>query len=781
MNVVHYVLHFKKIFREDTSMNKPTISTLLAYTHITSTPPHASKGIFGFSIKQPLQHIASFWVLPYCFLALSGCGGTSSTAVPPSNLQTNNTPTTITQPPEIITEPPEIITHVTVGSFCDNTQPSHCLYPFPNNFFTANDNQSKTGKRVNIHPDAMPTNESGVTISNTNYNRNDGFSPAAMLIAHIPNLDLDQTGAVPLTDLARYLDDNAPILVIDADSGERQMIWAELDENIEPNEAQALIIRPAKNLTDGHRYIVALRRLKDSNGSTIEANANFKIYRDGLPATIDAPESRRSKFNNIFTLLSDHGVSTSDLTLAWDFTVASTENITGRVLHMRDEGMAMLDGNAPDYTLTDIITPTKTVDEGEEASTEPHPDLSKIIKGTLSVPNYLNQEVDAPGAILNYSSTDLDALPTLFSPDAKLDVPFTCAIPHSALEKQANAAVIAHGLFGSQEMVSDFGSLANEGNLVLSGMDWSVMSDADVAYTVSVLADMSLFSTIPDRLQQSYLNIIYLTEAMTNIAGFVANENFQLNGNAVFDPTEISFDGISQGSVLGGGLLAISPHFKRGMLNVAGKNFSLLMRRSNAWPTYSIFMYPEYPNTLDRNVIFSMIQMLWDRGETNGYANHITSDPLPGSFTKKVLIHGAVGDKTVSENSLENLARTLEVKLKIPAIVSGRHIAVEPYYGIEEIEITSESSFDGSALVMWDSGPLPIDNHDGVPLRPIGNIADEQGHNAHTMPFSETAARQQKAAFMRKDGSIIDVCDGAPCYGDGYDGTPGIYNPEDAP
>ena len=36
-----------------------------------------------------------------------------------------------------------------------------------------------------------------------------------------------------------------------------------------------------------------------------------------------------------------------------------------------------------------------------------------------------------------------------------------------------------------------------------------------------------------------------------------------------------------------------------------------------------------YPNELERPLILSLMQMLWDRGEANGYAQHMTDDPLP--------------------------------------------------------------------------------------------------------------------------------------------------------
>ena len=40
-------------------------------------------------------------------------------------------------------------------------------------------------------------------------------------------------------------------------------------------------------------------------------------------------------------------------------------------------------------------------------------------------------------------------------------------------------------------------------------------------------------------------------------------------------------------------------------------------------------LYPNYPDTLARPLVLSLVQMLWDRGESNGYANTIGDDPLP--------------------------------------------------------------------------------------------------------------------------------------------------------
>ena len=133
--------------------------------------------------------------------------------------------------------------------------------------------------------------------------------------------------------------------MIDADTGAA----ADLDRarlaGLEPDQTD-LIIRPGKNLQEGHRYIVALRNLKDAGGGTIPAPRA-----SGCTATASTPappvEQRRQHFEGIFATLRRAGVARDDLYLAWDFTVASEQNITERMLSIRDDAFAQLGDHGP--------------------------------------------------------------------------------------------------------------------------------------------------------------------------------------------------------------------------------------------------------------------------------------------------------------------------------------------------------------------------------------------------------------------------------------------------
>ena len=54
-----------------------------------------------------------------------------------------------------------------------------------------------------------------------------------------------------------------------------------------------------------------------------------------------------------------------------------------------------------------------------------------------------------------------------------------------------------------------------------------------------------------------------------------------------------------------------------------------------------------------------MMQMLWDRGEPDGYAERMTSDPLPDTPAHQVLMDVAFGDHQVTDYQADVEARTV--------------------------------------------------------------------------------------------------------------------------
>lgn len=668
--------------------------------------------------------------------------------------------------------------------YCSELQPAHCLYPFPSNIYTRQDGSTVTGLRVNLSAEALPKNIDGVVVDPAEWNRNDGFSPGTTMLAQVPGLDVARTGLPTLSHQQRSLDADSPLVVIDAETGERQLVWAELNSDPLPSEEVALLIHPAKSFDYGHRYIVALRNMKNGSGELIDAEAVFSAYRDGTRFTNSILEGRRASFEDIFAHLADAGVNRDGLFLAWDFTVASSDSISRRIVHMRDETLTALSG-APVITITSVTAGDELEDEDQQLH------LARLVRGTIDVPNYLDASDGGPGARLHYGSNDADALPARLTDDAVLKADFVCAIPRSALaapadeQQRARPVIMAHGLFQNREMVPRFAAYADAGNVIPCGMNWIGMTSDDAGITAEILADFGKFPTLVDRLQQAYLNNMLLTRALMADDGFAALPAFRTdssNDRPLFNNDEVYFEGISQGSVLGGGFYAVSPDIRYGSLVAAGMNFSLLMQRSDAWPNYRKLFTPAYRNGLDQSLLLAMVQMLWDRGEINGYAATLNSANagVPGTPQKLTLIQSAVGDKTVTETAAEVLARTIGALQHAPRTVAGRHIGDVPYININVMTYPSVES----GYTVWDRGPFPhlLDDElvDGTPLQLEINAPNMLGENPHGMPIRDPLPSRQRVALIWEH-QIINVCGDTACLAEDYDGTPGIYDPVNAP
>ena len=642
---------------------------------------------------------------------------------------------------------------------CDPLDPAACLYPWPNDHFTRADDSSPTGRRLALRDEWMPRNRLGKPVSAAPYNFSDGFSPGNMIVTKVPGLDTPaafaRTGAVPITDIERSFDPDQPIVVINARTLERQLIWSELDAN--PTDARdvTLIVRPAVNLDEGERYIVALRNLRDAGGRTIQPQPAFRALRDRKPdPQIDG---RRAHFEQLFETLRRAGIKRKELYLAWDFTVASREGLSGRALQIRNQAFAELG----DHDLSDLVA------EGSEPSFAPNPDLpddmpdeteadgrrdlgdSIRISGNVTVPCFLNAPGCPPGSEFALGA---DGKPQPIPGNTTL-ANVVCVIPKTPPPGPLRPSLYGHGLLGGAGEVTgaNVRAMANEHGFVFCATDWTGMSTLDVPNVLTLLQDLSRFPTLADRAQQGFVNFMY-------VGRWMLKRDW---GDVTVDQSRLFYDGNSQGGIMGGALTALAPDFDRAVLGVPGMNYSTLLRRSVDFDLYAhgniegadtpLGLYDSYPNELERPLLLSLIQLLWDRAEANGYAHHITSDPLPDTPAHNVLMHVAFGDHQVANVTAEVEARTIGASVRLPALAPGRHTDVNPYFGIPHLDAFP---FAGSAMVLWDTG---------IPAPPITNTPPREGQDPHGAPRASPLARRQKSEFLRVGGSVIDVCDGAPC------------------
>jgi hypothetical protein len=655
---------------------------------------------------------------------------------------------------------------------CDPLDPSVCLFPFPSDHWTEADAGTPTGRRVALPVEAMPRNVAGKPVDPTEWNRNDGFSPGSMLLTHVPGLDLVATWGLgdrperyraQLTDLALSLAPEAPIVLVDADTGERHPFFSELDEH--PGtapDARTLIIRPAVNLAEGHRYVVGLRHLRSADGSLLEPGAAFGALRDGT-----AGGDRQAHYDEqVFPVLEEAGVARADLYLAWDLTVASADNLTGRARHLRDETFAALGDTDLDDGIVQGDPPAFTVDEVEERS-DPGDATLRVVHGTLIVPNYLTLPDEAtvtipdvgdfpvPGARFAYAdpvSPGPDDLPAVNPLDPERAVPFVCAVPRTVVEGEpAVPTLYGHGLLGSrtEALGGSTEALRANGHMPCA-VDWTGMATGDVPNVATILTDISHFPSLADRTQQGFLEFLVLGRALAHPDGLLGDPAFRGDeGEPLFDPTALVYDGNSQGGIMGGAVAALGVDFRRAVLGVPGMSYSTLLNRSVDWEgAYGEVAYASYPRKADQQVMFALLQMLWDRGEANGYAHHVTADPLPDTPAKQVLLQAAYADHQVTNVAAEVQARTYGAA-RIPTdLPECRHWAVDPMFGFTANEPARPAR---SVLAYFDSG---------TPRSPTSNTAPvDHGQDPHGDPRRDPAAVAQKLEFF-ETGRVVDPNEG---------------------
>ncbi len=476
------------------------------------------------------------------------------------------------------------------------------------------------------------------------------------------------------------------------------------------------------------------------------------------------------------------------------------------MLHIRDDGLAKLgdttpgdgviDGDAPNYTITDV----KTVGDPANDLTGSHAvENVREVTGTFDVPCYIHPDCEAASA--GTFSPGSDGLPTQASGAGSVyHARFTCNIPQSAVTGTGPAnyqvaqtdrsSMYGHGLFGDYTEVhtQNVRQLGDDHDVITCATDFIGMYEDDVGPSaIPALLDLSHFTPLPDRLQQGFLDFIYLGRLLANPDGLAEDPAFKFGGDSALATDKgLFYYGNSQGGIAGGALTAVEPDITRTVLYVPGMNYSTLLTRSVDFEDYALILYPSYPDEGARPLLLTLIQSMWDRGEPDGYANHMTTDPLPNTPEHKVLIQMAWGDHQVANVATEVEARTIGAPLRRPALDANRLVDPfdeirpnSPFYAMGKLGDLGGPAADGNGMFVWDIGPRRHDPMNpnqilGTLPAPLTNTApnDSFGVDPHdTVIDTSPLARAQIASFLQIGGKITDPCgETTPCYAAGWTG-----------
>lgn len=580
-------------------------------------------------------------------------------------------------------------------------------------------------------------------------------------------------------------------------------------------DRQVLFLRPARSLLPGHRYIVAMRNLKHADGSAVEAEAPFAALRDDTPTEDPAIEARRAAFADIFARLATAEVARDDLVLAFDFVVQSDVGLTGQMLSMRDQAFDWLANAGDDeplftvdnvqefdcsmpnqyewrrvegtyrvplfLTVDPVIEPSTVAFMSADANGAPQPNGFTNPDFTIAIPcaaalavGDCNRDFDVRiDELITGVSIALGAAP--LSECAAFDRDRDDGVSVDELVGGVDAAlngggspkpgaVLGHGLFmngrtfvplvvlalGPLQQLQDLDPI----EMIGGATDWRGLSLQDVVFVANVIRDLNTIAALPDRMRQGQLNTLVLGRLMKSGA-FNRDPAFQTpSGTGVFKvPTdELYYYGISLGGIMGLMHAALSPDVVSAGIDEGSINFSILLQRSTQAAQFElVYAATGVTDPMDVAILTGLAHELWVRGESAGYATHITSNPLPGSSPKNILMTSAWLDQQVSNQASEITARTLG----LPNLVPGSIVSGMP-------EIPDLAGPLQSAYVMYDTATFDLAQPGPwIPalanLIPEGSSCDPHGDRRPTTP----ASLQQISRFFHPGGLIDNFCNGA--------------------
>lgn len=611
---------------------------------------------------------------------------------------------------------------------CNPLGVNHCLTPWPSAYFEVADATTATGKRVALTAAVLPVNVAGDATDPAPWNAADGFSAAAPMVMSFPT-GVGTGNLVGHDDMDASVEDASPTLLLDLTTGERVLHFAEVDAQAPTAGERALMIRPARRLTPGHHYVVALRRtLRDADGAPLARPAAFAAALAGDDGAL--PPAYATQLRAAIDAVVADGTAQDDLLLVWDFTTASDEFVHADALSARDQAVAALAATPQTFEISETLTPQAPIDY--------------IADGWFDAPLFLTNDGDFD--VETVLARGPDGAPAY---GGMYRVPFTVVVPTCAKTAKAPVGmlVFGHGLMGlaSEARTGTLRDTAAALCMVMIATDFRGMSTRDIASVALTLNNIGRGSAVFEVLTQGIVNNIALTHIARTVwpeALFAHDHdaNSKTPDVPYVDPSKVYYYGLSQGHIFGTSVVAYDPFITRAVLGVGGGNYSTLLERSTDWPAYRDIMVGAYPSALDRTLIINLLQQRWDRTETAGVASEAMAGTAFGNGPKQFLLHMALGDDQVPNLGTEWQARTMDIPVLLPSPKQPWGLAT----------LADGDGAGASALAIYDNG---------APPPPFTNIpAPDTG--AHYATRGQPAAWRQMAEFFAT-GVVANQCDGA--------------------
>lgn len=583
-----------------------------------------------------------------------------------------------------------------------------CVLPYPSDFFRADDGVVMRGAARLVADDGTSADlgESAPI---------DGFSRQPLIVVTFAE-PVDAASLVGIDDdpVLSMAPATSATLILDATSGAAVPHYADVDPL--DGERNALVLHPLVALDEATRYVVVVA------GLDVPPLAGFARVRDGEEvAGLERYE------DDVLAVVDAAGIDRSRVQAAWDFTTGRDEAVQRDLLSGRELMREAVAATPPAVTIEEVI--------------EEPPDPGKVliwreVHGTITVPMFVDIP-DRGATLLRDANGDVRI-------DGTTEVPFVVMIPKSVRDTTTPGRTLCygHGFFGqrTEALQTPPQEIADAMGAVVFAIDWQGMSMRDVTEIVDVLVGEPYRAThFTDRVHQGMLNWIAFTAAIRGPMR-AAPELQRADGTPVFDASQLSFLGISQGHILGGVMTAVNPDIDRIALTVGGSGLVHMMARSKPFEPFLELMALAITDPLERLKYVATMQRRLDVVDPATYAPYLVRSPLPGTVAdRKVLMQLGVADTSVPDVTGYFHARQVGAQVTSPTSVEV--FGLEPFTDGDAALTVFDFGADRSFMRTPKAAPSKNEVHEGVRRLPV-SIA-------------------QLDAFLREGGTLAHPCEGA--------------------
>ena len=582
-------------------------------------------------------------------------------------------------------------------------------FPFPADFYLE-EADTPTGHRVAIAQNALPDALLSETFSSL-----DGWSRMPVILSQFPG-GVDPGSLPNPADPSASLADDSAVWLINATTGERVPVLAEVDATTKLIERQSLIVRPQIALDWSTTHVVIIKTtLRAADGSELPVRDTFRALRDEIPTDSNTVEQWRLPFETVNQVIYDQGLEREEVLLAWSFTTGSQEAVTTPMLSMVD---SMMDASLGAFAVDEVTSN----------------DANAIVRGHFDAPNFIGPD----GTLV------LDADYRAIA-QGTYEVPVQVTVPVTVTEARP-VILFGHGFFASidEPTWSSLQGLMQPNQFTAVTTDFPGFREDDLIATTGVLGgDVNRIDEVVAQNMQGQANFAALARLLQD----GLDDTIEVDhGDGAFKPLDadrLTYMGTSNGGTQGFTIMSTTPHIEHGVLVVPGGAMAHMLERATQWNTLGGLLKNQFDDPRELQMVIGLSQTQLDPMDGINFVDHMLADPFPGRPEKTVVIHEATGDTQVANMITEVMARTAGFKAWDP---SPREL-----WGFERITPSDSAVDTTSAYTIYDEGYAP---------NPAGNVAPPEENGAHRSIRDIPAYRTNVAHFINTH-EIINVCDGA--------------------